>query len=153
MTGWTQTIYYSLTIRAGDPRPQPNTPRWAEHRRRIHVLVVGAYLLYTLYEADHDLRRASDFYHDLGVPPAATEREIKARFRRLAALHHPDKAPPGAGTDGMRRIVAERGGPLCRQAALACVEALQHRQHAEARNLAEPAAPGRLRHFVLASRL
>jgi hypothetical protein len=51
------------------------------------------------------------------------------------------------------RIVAERGGPLCRQAALACVEALQHRQHSEARNLAEPATPGRLRHFVLASRL
>src|SRR3712207_412158 len=51
------------------------------------------------------------------------------------------------------RIVAERGGPLCRQAALACIEALQHRQHAEARNLAEPATPARLRHFVLASRL
>jgi hypothetical protein len=51
------------------------------------------------------------------------------------------------------RIVAERGGPLCRQAALACIEALQHRQHAEARNLAEPATPGRLRHFVLAARL
>ncbi|HYI82168.1 MAG TPA: AAA family ATPase [Acetobacteraceae bacterium] len=51
------------------------------------------------------------------------------------------------------RIVAERGGPLCRQAALACIEALQHRQHAEARNLAEPAAPTRLRHFVLAARL
>ena len=51
------------------------------------------------------------------------------------------------------RIVCERGGPLCRQAALACVEALQHRQHAEARNLAEPGTPGRLRHFVLASRL
>ena len=39
------------------------------------------------------------------------------------------------------RIVSERGGPLCRQAALACIEALQHRQHAEARNLAEPATP------------
>ncbi|MBD0271204.1 MAG: AAA family ATPase [Acetobacteraceae bacterium] len=51
------------------------------------------------------------------------------------------------------RIVCERGGPLCRQAALACIEALQHRQHAEARNLAEPGTPGRLRHFVLASRL
>ncbi|CAA9232480.1 MAG: hypothetical protein AVDCRST_MAG08-1192 [uncultured Acetobacteraceae bacterium] len=51
------------------------------------------------------------------------------------------------------RIVSERGGPLCRQAALACIEALQHRQHAEARNLAEPGTPARLRHFVLASRL
>ncbi len=52
------------------------------------------------------------------------------------------------------RIVAERGGPLCREAALACVEALQLRLHAEARALGEPgAAPARLRRFVLAARL
>ncbi len=52
------------------------------------------------------------------------------------------------------RIVAERGGRLCREAALACIEALQHRLHAEARALGEPgAAPARLRRFVLASRL
>ncbi|MBV1797670.1 AAA family ATPase [Siccirubricoccus sp. G192] len=50
------------------------------------------------------------------------------------------------------RIVAERGGPLCRQAALACVEALLHRLHREARNLAEAPSAG-LRHFVLAARL
>lgn len=126
MTGWTQTIYYAITIRAGDPRPQPNTARWAEHRRRIHMLVVGAYLLYTLYEADHDLRRASDFYQDLGVPLAASDREIKSRFRRLAALHHPDKTGgdyDGAEyfmhlktaadtlTDPARRFAYERFGP------------------------------------------
>jgi len=52
------------------------------------------------------------------------------------------------------RIVAERGGPLCRQAALACIEALQHRLHAEARSLANAtAASARLRRFVLAARL
>ncbi|RYJ02101.1 MAG: hypothetical protein EON47_08595, partial [Acetobacteraceae bacterium] len=49
------------------------------------------------------------------------------------------------------RIVAERGGPLSRQGALACIEALQHRLHADARGLAGDAA--RLRHFVLAARL
>ncbi|MDN3567002.1 AAA family ATPase [Paeniroseomonas aquatica] len=49
------------------------------------------------------------------------------------------------------RIVAERGGPLSRQGALACVEALQHRLHAEARGLA--GNPARLRQFVLAARL
>ncbi|KAM3071420.1 hypothetical protein ACMFMF_007892 [Clarireedia jacksonii] len=32
-----------------------------------------------------------DFYQDLGVPHSATDREIKSRFRRLAAIHHPDK--------------------------------------------------------------
>jgi hypothetical protein len=53
---------------------------------------VSAYLLYTIYEADWDIRRASDFYQDLGISPSSTEREIKSRFRRLAAVHHPDKS-------------------------------------------------------------
>ncbi|CAK7228397.1 hypothetical protein SBRCBS47491_006890 [Sporothrix bragantina] len=99
VTGWAQSIYYSITIRAGDPRPMPGTPRFAEHRRRIHILVVALYLAYTIYEADYDLRRAGSFYRDLGVPLTATDREIKSRFRRLAALHHPDKAGPNAGAD------------------------------------------------------
>jgi hypothetical protein len=86
-----QSIWYGITIRAGDPRPQPGTPRYIQHRRRIHIIVVSAYLLYTIYEADWDIRRASDFYQDLGVSHSATEREIKSRFRRLAAIHHPDK--------------------------------------------------------------
>jgi ATPase family protein associated with various cellular activities (AAA) len=52
------------------------------------------------------------------------------------------------------RIVAERGGPLCREGALACIEALQHRQHAEARSLGDASSsPTRLRRFVLAARL
>jgi hypothetical protein len=52
------------------------------------------------------------------------------------------------------RVVAERGGPLCRQAALGCVEALQERLHAEARSLAGlTTASERLRRFVLAARL
>lgn len=53
------------------------------------------------------------------------------------------------------RVVAERGGPLCREGALACIEALQARLHAEARSLGgeSGAAPHRLRRFVLAARL
>ncbi|XXH03563.1 hypothetical protein Hte_009968 [Hypoxylon texense] len=100
VTGWVQTIYYGLTIRAGDRKPAPGTPRHAEHRRRIHILVVSLYLLYTVYEADYDLRRASDYYADLGVPHAASERDIKSRFRRLAALHHPDKVMSSGGGGG-----------------------------------------------------
>ena len=52
---------------------------------------MSAYLLYTIYEADWDIRRNSDFYQDLGLSHSASEREIKSRFRRLAAIHHPDK--------------------------------------------------------------
>lgn len=63
------------------------------------MLVVTLYLAYTIYEADFELRRAGSFYRDLGVPLTATSREIKSRFRRLAALHHPDKAGPNASAD------------------------------------------------------
>ncbi|KAI1380860.1 hypothetical protein F4677DRAFT_201316 [Hypoxylon crocopeplum] len=129
VTGWVQSIYYGLTIRAGDPKPAPNSPRYVEHRRRIHILVVSLYLLYTIYEADYELRRASNYYADLGVPFSASERDIKSRFRRLAALHHPDKVMSSGGeadsadffmhlktasdtlVDPARRFAYERFGP------------------------------------------
>ncbi|KAB5554693.1 hypothetical protein GE09DRAFT_1222177 [Coniochaeta sp. 2T2.1] len=95
VTSWTQTILYSLTIRAGDPKPRPGSPKFAEHRRRIHIAVVSLYLLYTIYEADHDIRRAGSFHSDLSLPISASDRDIKSRFRRLAAIHHPDKAAGG----------------------------------------------------------
>ncbi|KAK4191581.1 chaperone protein DnaJ [Podospora australis] len=100
VTGWLQSFYYSLTIRAGDPKPQPGTPRWAEHRRRIHILVVTVYLLYTIYEADYDLQNAGSFYTDLGLPITATSKEAKTRFRRLAALYHPDKVYGSENAEG-----------------------------------------------------
>ncbi|MCJ1299456.1 hypothetical protein MMC08_002248 [Hypocenomyce scalaris] len=92
ITAWLQSLYYGITIRAGDPKPQPGTPRWLKHRRRIHMTVVLAYLLYTIVEADYELRRAGDFYQDLGLPHSVDEKGIKSRFRKLAAIHHPDKA-------------------------------------------------------------
>ncbi|KAK7754833.1 hypothetical protein SLS62_003147 [Diatrype stigma] len=100
VTGWIQSIYYGLTIRAGDPKPAPGSARHAEHRRRIHILVVALYLLYTVYEADYELQRGSTFYADLGVPFGASERDVKSRFRRLAALHHPDKLQQGGASGG-----------------------------------------------------
>jgi len=99
VTGWLQSLYYGITIRAGEPKPQPGTPRYLTHRRRIHIIVVSAYLLYTIYEADWDIRRGSDFYQDLGIPYSATDREIKSRFRRLAAIHHPDKVAASPGSE------------------------------------------------------
>ncbi len=59
---------------------------------------MATYLLYTIYEANYDLRSAPSFYTELGIPVTAADREIKSRFRRLAALHHPDKA--GASNGG-----------------------------------------------------
>lgn len=39
----------------------------------------------------YDIRLAGDFYTAIGVSPNSSEREIKAKFRRLAAIFHPDK--------------------------------------------------------------
>ncbi|KAL9579295.1 MAG: hypothetical protein Q9212_005191 [Teloschistes hypoglaucus] len=77
---------------ARDPKPQPGTPRYLKHRRRIHVAVIIVYLLYTIYEADYWVRQTGDFFQDLNLPVDADEKKIKSRFRRLAAIHHPDKA-------------------------------------------------------------
>ncbi|KAL8871418.1 MAG: hypothetical protein Q9174_002742 [Haloplaca sp. 1 TL-2023] len=92
VTGWIQSLYYGITIRAGDPKPQPGTPRYIKHRKRIHIAVIVIYLLYTIYEADYWIRQEGDFYQDLGVPLDVDEKKIKSRFRRLAAVYHPDKA-------------------------------------------------------------
>ena len=83
VTGWLQSVYYGIAIRAGDPKPQPGTPRYQKHRRRIHMIVVIAYLLYTLFEADYWVRQNGDFYQVLGLAPGAGEKAIKSKFRRL----------------------------------------------------------------------
>ena len=88
MTGYIQTFYYSLTIRAGEPKPQPGSPTFIKHRRYIHIGVILAYLLYTLYEADWNVRRAGDFYADLGVPYDVDDKALQSRFRRLYVTSH-----------------------------------------------------------------
>ena len=75
-----------------------------KHRRRIHITVILVYLLYTLYEADYIMRLSGDFYQDLGLAPGVEEKQIKSRFRRLAALQHPDKVPTD---DPIRHAAAE----------------------------------------------
>jgi hypothetical protein len=80
-----------MTIRAGEPRPQPQSVKFERHRRRIFIFVITSYLLYTLYETFHQVQVAGDYYQVLGVSPFADDRAIKSRFRRLAAQYHPDK--------------------------------------------------------------
>lgn len=92
MTGYLQTALYAIFIRAGDPKPAPGSARFIRDRRRIHIAVIVAYLLYTVYEADWQLLRESDFYQLLGVPHDVEEKALQSRFRRLTVQYHPDKA-------------------------------------------------------------
>lgn len=126
-TRFLQNLYYNVTIRAGSPRPQPGQPRFAEHYRRIYILVVCIYLVFTIYEADWELQRSGDFYSVLGVGPDASAREIKKRYRQLSAVMHPDKASGPTTfdvdlyirvqtahetlTDDARRFAYDRFGP------------------------------------------
>lgn len=83
VTGYVQTALYAILIRAGDPKPAPGSPRFVRDRRRIHIFVIVVYLLYTVYEADYQLRLAGDFYQDLGVAHDVAEKAVQSRFRRL----------------------------------------------------------------------
>ena len=90
-TGYLQTALYTIFIRAGDPKPAPGSPRFTKDRRRIFVFVILAYLVYTVYEADWQLRRAGDFYRDLGVPHSISTGDLQSHFRKLTVKFHPDK--------------------------------------------------------------
>jgi hypothetical protein len=47
-----------------------------------------------------------DLYALLGVPPEATDDDIRHAYRSLARRHHPDANPDDARGEGFRRIVA-----------------------------------------------
>lgn len=97
-----QSIYYKLTVPVGRAPPQPGTPVYASHHRRIRILVLTLYLVYTLLQSLYDTKLAGDFFTLLAVTPSTSDREIKSRFRRLAAKYHPDKlrALDNDGTPG-----------------------------------------------------
>ncbi|KAE9992512.1 hypothetical protein Vi05172_g10434 [Venturia inaequalis] len=93
VTGWIQTIYYRITLRAGDPAPQPGTPQYIKHRKIIHCSVIGAYLLYCIYEADWNLRQESTYYQHLGVEIDVGEKTLQKTLRKISAQLHPDRYP------------------------------------------------------------
>lgn len=104
VTSFIQTVYYGITIRAGDPKPQPGSPRYILHRQRIQITVIVVYLLYTLFEADYVVRQKKDFFQELGLTPSAGDKQIKSKFRRMAALHHPDKIQQVFGGGGNHQL-------------------------------------------------
>ncbi|KAK5171038.1 uncharacterized protein LTR77_004182 [Saxophila tyrrhenica] len=91
VTGYLQSLLYTLTTRAGDAKPSPRSPRYVRDRQRIHIAVILAYLAYTIYDSAYQLRLEGNFYSAMGVPFDVDEKAIQSRFRRLTVQHHPDK--------------------------------------------------------------
>ncbi|TKA57273.1 hypothetical protein B0A55_12330 [Friedmanniomyces simplex] len=106
VTTYIQTALYAIFIRAGDPKPAPGSPRHLRDRKRLFILVITAYLLYTIYEADYHLLRSGDFYQDLGVSHSVSERELQSRFRRLTVQYHPDKVS-SSGSSAAEKTAVE----------------------------------------------
>jgi hypothetical protein len=83
ITRFLQSLYYGITIRAGDTKPRPGSFSHEKHRRRIQIAVVSIYLVFTIFEADWNMRRQGDFYQALGVGHDVDDRALKSKFRRL----------------------------------------------------------------------
>lgn len=67
----------------------PGSRSYGRDRRIIYIVVVVSYLMYTLYRAYVDL--PVNFYETLGVPLDVGEKKLRTGYRRLSAIHHPDK--------------------------------------------------------------
>ncbi|KAK6539523.1 hypothetical protein TWF694_009739 [Orbilia ellipsospora] len=124
VTGWIQSFLYRLFTRAGDPMPPPGSPRYMRDRKYIYCFVIGAYLMFTMYECWLNIVSEPTFYQLLGVPVDADERLIKKQFRKATVKFHPDKAGPGMEhiflkykvaydvlSDPVKRFAYERLGP------------------------------------------
>ncbi|KAF2730713.1 hypothetical protein EJ04DRAFT_499981 [Polyplosphaeria fusca] len=145
---WAQTILYSIFIRAGDPKPQPGSPRYIRHRRQLLMAIYAAYFLFTIYEVDYNLQQTSHAYNDLGVPVAVDESGLASRFRRLTIRFHPDKVGPGVDRDAAnnyyvhlkhardvildpaKRFAYDRFGPDILKQCSQCVSVREYTMHA-----------------------
>ncbi|CAG8745839.1 5705_t:CDS:2, partial [Dentiscutata erythropus] len=123
VTNWIQRIYYKIFYYAGANIPRPGQLKYAIHRRRIFVIVVLSYLIYTIADVIYSIK--PNYYDELKISQDFTIKEIKANFRKLQLEYHPDKnQEEGAQeifiwlrvaydtlTDPVKRFAYDRFGP------------------------------------------
>ena len=120
------TLFYRLSPSSRSTVPLRASPadlaraqeRSQAHHRRARVLLVAAYLAYSVLSVYVAQQRGTEqnYYALLGLPRAVVEAEgasaLKSHWRRLARVYHPDKV----GKDGEAFFVLLRRG----------VEVLEH---------------------------
>ncbi|OZJ02074.1 hypothetical protein BZG36_04961, partial [Bifiguratus adelaidae] len=85
-----QRVWYSYSYRVDSLKPQPGSLKYRLHYNRIYVLVVGLYLLYTIYEANANLK--PNYYQLLNLDPRTiTTQHLRKAWKQFSIAYHPDK--------------------------------------------------------------
>mmetsp|Transcript_10625 Transcript_10625/g.18232 ORF Transcript_10625/g.18232 Transcript_10625/m.18232 type:complete len:728 (-) Transcript_10625:72-2255(-) len=66
---------------------------WAYNAGLVIVWILVLWLAYRVYNQKHEMEAPFDPFELLGVTAYASDKEIKAAYRRLSRIYHPDKNP------------------------------------------------------------
>ncbi|KAK9474847.1 uncharacterized protein V1510DRAFT_410819 [Dipodascopsis tothii] len=105
--------YYRVFPAAAAP---PQSRKHARDRKAVYIAIVLGYLVYTVVAALHDVVSAGNFYRAFGASTQTDDRALRSTYRRLAALHHPDKSG-GAGDAeyiAIKRVYDTLSSPVAR---------------------------------------
>ncbi|KAL7753411.1 hypothetical protein RI367_001186 [Sorochytrium milnesiophthora] len=102
--------YYRMFVPPANV-PSPITRRYRVHRNNMYILVIVAYLIYSLGTSAMQISAAAQqggsFYVRLnGLTPLASQSDIRTQYRRLSLVYHPDKYQ----SQQQRQRGAEDGG-------------------------------------------
>ncbi|KAL5037665.1 hypothetical protein RTP6_005064 [Batrachochytrium dendrobatidis] len=72
--------------------PQQHDPRYKRHYNRAYAIIVTAYLVFTIMQAERNL--PANFYNllNVGIGPYFDQRKLRASYKALSLQYHPDKS-------------------------------------------------------------
>jgi DnaJ domain len=118
VTNFVQRAYYALRYARGSIyRPSPGSPRHKRDYDRCYVFVISIYLFYCIFSTIYMM--PPNYYQDFGVPATASEKVLKAQFRKYSLMYHPDRNP-GPEAEGqflrLRKIYESLTNPVLKEA-------------------------------------